>query len=296
MPAEPSARPARPAWGWVRQHRRAVEGAVLLLVVAVAAVGAGVLAPRNPLAQEVIARLQEPGWSDGDGWTAWLGTDHLGRDILSRLIYGGRVSLVVSFTSVAGSLAIGLVLGLLAGFYGGPTETVIMRLTDLQLAFPFILLALAIVALLRPSLSTIIVVFTITSWPIYARVVRGSVLVLKAQDFVVAARALGRSELALLARHVAPNTLAPLTVIAFLEVARMILTEAALGFLGLGVPPPTPTWGNMLADGRDYIRDAWWLSGFPGLAIMVTAAGANLLGDGLRDLLDPRRTSSSSVP
>ena len=271
-----------------RHHRRALVGTGVSLLVIGSALAAGWLAPRDPIAQEVVARLQEPGWSDGEGWIAWLGTDHLGRDILSRLVYGGRVSLLVSLTSVAGSLALGLVLGLAAGFYGGPAETVIMRLTDLQLAFPFILLALAIIALLGPSLPNIIIVFTVTSWPIYTRVIRGSVLSLKEIDFVTAARALGRPELGILLRHVTPNVVAPLTVIAFFEVARMIITEAALGFLGLGVQPPTPTWGNMLADGRDYIRDAWWLSAFPGLAIMLTAAGVNLLGDGLRDLLDPR--------
>jgi peptide/nickel transport system permease protein len=277
---------------WIGRHRRTLLGAALVVTVIVSAIGAGWLAPRDPLAQEILARLQPPGWSDGDGWTAWLGTDHVGRDILSRLLYGGRISLLISLTSVAGSLAIGLVLGLVAGFYGGFLETLIMRLTDLQLAFPFILLALAIVALLGPSLVNIVVVFTVTSWPIYARVVRGSVLALKQQDFVTAARALGRAEWGILARHVAPNTVAPLTVIAFFEIARMIITEAALGFLGLGVQPPTATWGNMLADGRDYIRDAWWLSAFPGLAIMVMAAGVNLLGDGLRDILDPRHHAS----
>jgi peptide/nickel transport system permease protein len=277
---------------WIGRHRRTLLGAALVVTVIVSAIGAGWLAPRDPLAQEILARLQPPGWSDGDGWTAWLGTDHVGRDILSRLLYGGRISLLISLTSVAGSLAIGLVLGLVAGFYGGSLETLIMRLTDLQLAFPFILLALAIVALLGPSLVNIVVVFTVTSWPIYARVVRGSVLALKQQDFVTAARALGRAEWGILARHVAPNTVAPLTVIAFFEIARMIITEAALGFLGLGVQPPTATWGNMLADGRDYIRDAWWLSAFPGLAIMVMAAGVNLLGDGLRDILDPRHHAS----
>ena len=277
---------------WIGRHRRTLLGAALVVTVIVSAIGAGWLAPRDPLAQEILARLQPPGWSDGDGWTAWLGTDHVGRDILSRLLYGGRISLLISLTSVAGSLAIGLLLGLVAGFYGGSLETLIMRLTDLQLAFPFILLALAIVALLGPSLVNIVVVFTVTSWPIYARVVRGSVLALKQQDFVTAARALGRAEWGILARHVAPNTVAPLTVIAFFEIARMIITEAALGFLGLGVQPPTATWGNMLADGRDYIRDAWWLSAFPGLAIMLMAAGVNLLGDGLRDILDPRHHAS----
>ncbi len=278
----------KPAWRHLRRHRRATLGAALLLLVVASAAGAGALAPRDPLAQEVLARLEPPGWSDGEGWTAWLGTDHLGRDILSRLIYGGRVSLLISLVSVAGSLGLGFVLGLAAGFYGGPTEALIMRLTDLQLAFPFILLALAIVALLGPSLPNIVVVFTVTSWPIYARVVRASVLSVAGLDFVAAARALGRRETGVLLRHIAPNTVAPLLVIAFFEIARMIITEAALGFLGLGVQPPTATWGNMLADGRDYIRDAWWLSAFPGLAIMVTAAGVNLLGDGLRDWLDPR--------
>ena len=292
MADAPASRPRLPPGRWIWRQRRALGGALVFVVVIVSALAAAALAPRDPLAQEVIARLQGPGWTDDEGRTAWLGTDHLGRDILSRLVYGSRVSLLVSLTSVVGSLALGLVLGLVAGFYGGPAETVIMRLTDLQLAFPFILLALAIVALLGPSLPTIIVVFTVTSWPIYARVVRGSVLALKEQDFVLAARALGRRELAILVRHVTPNTMTPLTVIAFFEIARMILTEAALGFLGLGIQPPTPTWGNMLADGRDYIRDAWWLSAFPGLAIMVTAAGVNLLGDGLRDLLDPRHYSS----
>jgi ABC-type dipeptide/oligopeptide/nickel transport system permease subunit len=292
MADAPTPRPRLPTGRWIRRQRRALGGALVFAGVIVSALAAGALAPREPLAQEVIARLQAPGWADDEGRIAWLGTDHLGRDILSRLVYGSRVSLLVSLTSVAGSLALGLALGLVAGFYGGPAETVIMRLTDLQLAFPFILLALAIVALLGPSLPTIIVVFTVTSWPIYARVVRASVLALKEQDFVLAARALGRRELAILVRHVTPNTMAPLTVIAFFEIARMILTEAALGFLGLGIQPPTPTWGNMLADGRDYIRDAWWLSAFPGLAIMVTAAGVNLLGDGLRDLLDPRHYSS----
>jgi peptide/nickel transport system permease protein len=270
------------------RHRRAAIGAAVLGLVIASAAGASFLAPRDPLAQEVIARLQAPGYTDGEGWTAWLGTDHVGRDILSRVIHGGRISLLISLTSVAGSLCLGFVLGLAAGFYGGPAEVLIMRLTDLQLAFPFILLALAIVALLGPSLPNIIVVFTVTSWPIYARVVRGSVLSLKALDFVSAARALGRHDLGILLRHIAPNTVAPLLVIAFFEVARMIITEAALGFLGLGVQPPTATWGNMLADGRDYIRDAWWLSAFPGLAIMLTSAGVNLLGDGLRDVFDPR--------
>jgi peptide/nickel transport system permease protein len=185
------------------------------------------------------------------------------------------------------SALLGMTLGLLAGYYRGAIESVVMRCVDLQLAFPFILLALSIVALMGPSLRNIIIVFAITTWPVYARTTRGVVLALRAQEFVQAARGLGASDQRILWRHIAPGVLSPVLVLASFEVARMIILEASLGFLGLGVPPPTPTWGSMLADGRDYLRDAWWIALFPGLAIMLTAAGSNFLGDGLRDMLDP---------
>lgn len=246
------------------------------------------IAPRSPTSQQILLRLKPPGFTNPrTGAVAWLGTDHLGRDILSRIIHGSRVSLAVSLPAVVVSALLGMTLGLLAGYYRGGIESVVMRCVDLQLAFPFILLALSIVALMGPSLRNIIIVFAVTTWPVYARTTRGVVLALRAQEFVEAARGLGASDQRILWRHVAPGVLSPVLVLASFEVARMIILEASLGFLGLGVPPPTPTWGSMLADGRDYLRDAWWIAAFPGLAIMLTAAGSNFLGDGLRDMLDP---------
>jgi peptide/nickel transport system permease protein len=276
------------AWRRFVRHRLALLGLAILLAVVILAVFAERLVPRSPVALQIPLRLKPPGFIDPrSGRTLWLGTDHLGRDIFSRIIYGSRISLMVSLPAVAISAAIGLTLGLLAGFYRSWFDSVVMRLVDLQLAFPFILLALSIVALLGPSLRNIIIVFAITTWPVYARTTRASVLSLREREFVQAARNLGVGDGRLLWRHVLPNILSPVLVLASFEVARMIILESALGFLGLGVQPPTPTWGNMLADGRDYIRDAWWIATFPGLAIMITAAGVNFLGDGLRDWLDP---------
>jgi len=270
------------------RHRLAVIGLLIMVTVAGLALLADRVAPRSPTAQQILLRLKPPGFKDPrSGRVAWLGTDHLGRDILSRIVYGSRVSLVVSLPAVAVSALLGMTLGLLAGYYRSVIETIVMRCVDLQLAFPFILLALSIVALMGPSLRNIIIVFAITTWPVYARTTRGVVLALRAQDFVQAARSLGASDRRILWRQIAPGVVSPILVLASFEVARMIILEAALGFLGLGVPPPTPTWGSMLADGRDYLRDAWWIALFPGLAIMLTAAGSNFLGDGLRDMLDP---------
>jgi peptide/nickel transport system permease protein len=287
LPSKDQGSPQR-AWRRLARHRLALLGLVIILAVLALAVLAESLAPRSPVALQIALRLKPPGFVDPrSGRTMWLGTDHLGRDILSRIIYGSRISLMVSLPAVAMSAAIGLTLGLLAGFYRGWFDGVVMRLVDLQLAFPFILLALSIVALLGPSLRNIIVVFAITTWPVYARTARGSVLSLREREFVQAARSVGAGDRRILWRHVLPNIVSPVLVLASFEVARMIILESALGFLGLGVQPPTPTWGNMLADGRDYIRDAWWIATFPGLAIMMTAAGVNFLGDGLRDMLDP---------
>ena len=270
------------------RHRLAVIGLAIMVTVAGLALSADYIAPRSPTAQQILLRLKPPGFKDArSGRVAWLGTDHLGRDILSRIIHGSRVSLAVSLPAVAVSALVGMTLGLLAGYYRSGIETVVMRCVDLQLAFPFILLALSIVALMGPSLRNIIIVFAITTWPVYARTTRGIVLALRGQEFVQAARSLGASNQRILWRHIAPGVVSPVLVLVSFEVARMIILEAALGFLGLGVQPPTPTWGNMLADGRDYLRDAWWIATFPGLAIMITAAGANFLGDGLRDMLDP---------
>jgi len=286
-PAEAAARGHR-RWRRLLRHRLAVTGLVIMVAVSLLALFADRIAPRSPVSQQILLRLKPPGFVDPrTKATMWLGTDHLGRDILSRIVYGARVSLAVSLPAVLASALLGVALGLLAGYYGGWLDAVVMRGVDLQLAFPFILLALSIVALLGPSLRNIILVFAITTWPVYARTTRGVALVLTSQEFVQAARGLGAGDQRILWRHLLPGIVSPALVLASFEVARMIILEAALGFLGLGVQPPTPTWGNMLADGRDYLRDAWWIATFPGLAIMITAAGANFLGDGLRDMLDP---------
>jgi peptide/nickel transport system permease protein len=272
----------------LRRHRLALLGLTILVVVTAMALAADALAPRSPRAQALMLRLKPPGFKDPrSGQVLWLGTDHLGRDVLSRIVHGSRTSLAVSFPAVAISATFGLALGLLAGFYRGRIDGTVMRLVDLQLAFPFILLALSIVALMGPSLTNIVVVFAITTWPVYARTVRGAVLSIREREFVMAARALGAGDARIIGRHVLPLVASPMLVLASFEVARMIILESALGFLGLSVPPPTPTWGNMLADGREYLRGAWWIAAFPGLAIMLTAAGANFLGDGLREWLDP---------
>jgi peptide/nickel transport system permease protein len=217
-----------------------------------------------------------------------LGTDQLGRDVLSRILYGARVSLVIGAVSVALAGAVGFALGLAAGYVAGPLDSIVMRIVELQLAFPFILLALAIVALLGPSVTNVILVFALTSWPLYARTTRASLLVVRAQEYVEAAHSVGTAPMRIVIWHVVPNVLGPVLVLASFEMARVIIVEAAMSFLGLGIRPPTPTWGNMLADGRAYLRDAWWLSTFPGLAIMLLAAGVNFIGDAARDVLDPR--------
>lgn len=272
----------------LRRQWLAGVGIVIILAVIALALLSPQLSPRSPLRQDIMVRLKPPGFVDPrSGQTLWLGTDHLGRDVLSRIIYGSRISLIVSLSAVIASAVIGLTLGLLAGFYRGWIESVVMRLVDLQMAFPFILLALSIVALLGPSLGNIILVFAVTAWPVYSRTIRGMVLSFQEREFIQAARALGSSDFRVMFGHLLPNLVSPMLVLASFEVARMILLESALSFLGLGVQPPTPTWGSMLADGRDYIRDAWWIAAFPGLAIMVTAAGVNFLGDGLRDWFDP---------
>ena len=270
------------------RNKAALLGLLILLGITVAAVLAPWISPADPTIQEITSRMKPPGWTTSEGATNWLGTDHLGRDILSRLIFGARVSLVIGVSAVTLAGTLGTLLGLVAGYQGGRVDDLIMRATDTMLAMPFILLALAVIAVLGPSLRNIIFVLGITSWVSYARVVRAEVLTLRTREFISAALALGSGGRRIVFRHLLPNVLTPVIVIATLEVARMIILESALSFLGLGVQPPTPTWGGMLADGRAYVSTTWWLATFPGLCIMVTVLGINLLGDWLRDVLDPR--------
>jgi len=270
------------------RRRTALFGMLVVAVVLLTAALAPVISPFDPLAQDISQRLREPGWQDSQGRAHWLGTDHLGRDILARIIYGSRIALLVGLAAVVISGVLGMAIGLVAGYFGGRVDDFFMRLADVQLAFPFILLAIAVIGVLGPSLRNIIIVIGVSSWVVYARVVRGEVLSIRERDFVQAAIALGSRDAHVVVRHVLPNTFTPWLVVATLDMARVIVIESALSFLGLGVQPPTPTWGGMLADGRVYLSTAWWLATFPGLAILVTVLGINLFGDGLRDTLDPR--------
>ncbi len=286
------AQPARREWVlFVRRlarRRVALFGLIVVVAVVLIALAAPLLTPFDPVEQDIAGRLKEPGARDAAGRAHPLGTDHLGRDILARIIFGARPALLVGFAAVMISGLIGLVAGLVSGYFGGKVDDVLMRLADIQLAFPFILLAIAVIGVLGPSLQTIIIVIGVSSWVVYARIVRGAVLTLREREFVQAAQALGGGDGRVVFRHILPNALTPWLVVATLDMARVIVIESALSFLGLGVQPPTPTWGGMLADGRVYISTAWWLATFPGLAILVTVLGINLFGDGLRDTLDPR--------
>ena len=293
LPARASS-PARREWvAFLRRlarRRTALFGLCVVVAVLVLAVAAPWVTSWDPIEQDIPSRLQAPGSVHASGRVHLLGTDHLGRDLLARIVFGARPALLVGFAAVAISGLLGLVLGLVSGYFGGRVDDVFMRLADIQLAFPFILLAIAVIGVLGPSLPVIIVVIGVSSWVVYARVVRSEVLSIREREFVQAARALGVRDVRILLRHVLPNALTPWLVVATLDMARVIVIESALSFLGLGVQPPTPTWGGMLADGRVYISTAWWLATFPGLAILLTVLGINLFGDGLRDTLDPRLT------
>ena len=288
-----AARPERREWlVFLRRliaRRTALFGLIVVAVVVLTAVAAPLLSPFDPIEQDLgDLRLKAPGFRAGDGRIHPLGTEHLGRDLLARVIYGARPALLVGFAAVAISGLIGMAAGLISGYFGGRMDDVLMRLADIQLAFPFILLAIAVIGVLGPSLQTIIIVIGVSSWVVYARIVRGAVLTLREREFVQAALALGGGDGRVLLRHILPNVFTPWLVVATLDMARVIVIESALSFHGLGVQPPTPTWGGMLADGRVYISTAWWLATFPGLAILITVLGINLFGDGLRDTLDPR--------
>jgi peptide/nickel transport system permease protein len=275
-------------WRKLARNPAALTGAVILLVVIGAAVFAPYLSPHDPARQSLIRRFTPPVWAQGGSISYPLGTDQVGRDILSRIIYGARVSLLVGISAVLVSLTVGVILGLLSGFLRGRVDTVIMTVVDVTLSFPQLLLALAFVAALGPSLLTIIVVLGLTGWERYARVVRAEVLALREKDFVEAARAMGAGPTRLIVRHLLPNTFSSIIVMSTLQVAQAILAEAALSFLGVGTGSAHPTWGQMISLGRDFVSVAWWLATFPGLAILLTVLAINLVGDRLRDALDPR--------
>ena len=271
------------------EARWPVLALVILLATAIAAAFGPALAPFDPNRQNLILRLADPMSSGPDGSVFWLGSDVLGRDVLTRLLYGARVSLLVGIAAIAVGGTIGIVAGLLSGYFGGLVDDVIMRLGDIQLAFPFILLAIMFLVVLGSGIWNLILVLGVGQWVTYARIVRADTLSLREKEFVEAARALGDSTTSIIFRTILPNILAPLTVIASFNVASVILSEAALSFLGLGVPPSVPTWGSMLAESRDtLVANKWWLAVFPGVAIVLTVLSFNILGDWLRDFLDPR--------
>jgi peptide/nickel transport system permease protein len=263
-------------------------GLVLVGIIFIMAIGADIISPYDPADSNLRIRLKEPGFVDSDGNIYLLGTDPLGRDNLTRIIYGARVSVIVSISAVAISGVIGLSLGTIAGYKGGWIDSAIMRTVDTQLSIPMIILAIVWVAFFGPGILGIVIVIGIWGWVQYARLSRGMTLSLKEAEFIKATRALGGSMGEIIFDHIVPNLLGPIIVLATLQLGQAVLMEAALSFLGVGIPPPTPTWGGMLADGRAYIDIAWWVAVFPGMGIMALVLGANLLGDTLRDALDPR--------
>jgi ABC-type dipeptide/oligopeptide/nickel transport system permease subunit len=264
-------------------------GTSIVLLAVACAVLAPWLSPHDPYLQAIGTRLIPPAWDAGGSWTHPLGTDPLGRDILSRIIYGAQVSISAGALAVAVAMTFGVLMGLLAGYYGGAADSIISNLVNIILAYPFLLLALAAIAVLGPSFGNMIVVLGLTGWPVYTRVVRAETLKYREREFVQAARALGLGSPRIIRVHVLPNLVNTIIVMASLEVARMIILESFLSFLGLGIQPPIPSWGGMLGEGRVYMLTHWWLAAFPGLAIFVTTLGINLFGDGLRDVLDPHR-------
>jgi peptide/nickel transport system permease protein len=275
------------AWRTLRRRKSAALGLVLVLGLFLAAILAPILAPHDPLEQDIVYRTLPPLGFPRARAEYPLGTDPLGRDMLSRLIYGAGISLIVGFAAVLFQGVIGVVAGLVAGHFGGWIDNVIMRLVDIQLGIPFLVLAIAVAVVLGGGLWNIVMVLTVTGWVFFARVVRAEVLSVRERDFVLASRVAGSGSARIIFRHLLPNIIGSAFVLATFQVARMIIAESSLSFLGLGIPPPTPSWGSMVADGRDYLSSAWWISTVPGLAIALASLGANLVGDWLRDVLDP---------
>ena len=278
---------SRRLWRRMRRDSALITGALIVGAVLCAACLAPLIAPTQYDDQELSRRLLTP-FSSRGGHFFVLGTDQLGRDLLTRILYGARVSVMVGTIGVATGAVIGIIVGLIAGWLEDWRSDLLMRLADVQLAFPYLLLAIAVIAVLGPSLLNLVIVLGLRTWVGFARLVRADVLAIKPLEFIESARANGAKTSYLLLRHVLPNAVAPITVLATIEFANLILLEATLSFLGLGVQPPFPSWGVMLSDARNYVFTQWWLSIPPGVAIMLTALGANLLGDGLRDVFDPK--------
>jgi len=274
--------PWRLFWEKFRKNKLALGGTIIIVFLFFVAAFAWILAPYEPYTINTKEILHPPSKSH------LMGTDELGRDVLSRIIWGSKVSLLVGFVAVGIAIAIGIILGSMAGYYGGYLDSIIMRFVDVMLCFPTFFLILTVIAFWEPSIWKIMLVIGLTSWMGVARLVRAEFLSLKERDFIQAARALGGGDLRIIFRHVFPNSLAPVLVNATLGIAGAILTESALSFLGIGIQPPNPSWGNMLTAGKDNIEIAWWLSFFPGFAIFITVMGYNMLGEGIRDAIDPR--------
>ena len=273
-----------------RALRRNPSGFAALLfvfLVVLGALAAPWLAPHDPAAQSLRLRLRPPAWLPEGDPAHLLGTDALGRDMLSRILYGSRISLLVGILAVVIQACLGVTAGLLAGYYRGAVDNLVMRFADVQQAIPFLVLVVAVAAVVGPSLLNTILILGVTGWVTYGRVVRAQVLSLVQQEYVAAARSLGGHDGRIMLRHLLPNLVAPVTVVGTLTISSMILVEASLSFLGLGVPPPAPTWGGMVADGRNYLATAWWVSVFPGCAIFFTVLAINLVGDWLREAVDP---------
>jgi len=264
------------------RNKLALLGLVVVVLVVLISLGAGLLAPSDPLKLSISNRIKGPSWSH------LFGTDHFGRDILTRVLYGGRVSLWVGVMSVVFAAAVGIVMGAVGGYFGGRLDYLIVLVMDALISFPSVLLAIGLMAVMGPGVQNIIIAMALVGVPTYGRVVRGSVLSIRQKEYIEAAVNAGSGHLKIILLHVLPNTMAPLTVVTTIGVANAILIEAALSFLGLGVPPPAPSWGNILADGRNFISQAPWMTIFPGLAITLSVLGFNTLGDGLRDVLDPK--------
>ena len=264
------------------KNKLAVGGLMIIFLLILIAIFAPLISRYNPIEENIVRRLQPPSAAN------IFGTDELGRDVFSRMVYGSRISISIGVIAVGISVCIGAFLGLISGYFGGKTDNVIMRFVDIMLCFPAFFLILMVIAFLGPNIFNVIVVIGLTSWTGLARLVRGETLSVKERDFIIAAKGLGLSKPRIIFVHILPNVVAPIIVSSIFGVGGAILTESGLSFLGLGVQPPTPSWGNILTSGKDYIHIAWWLSLFPGLAILITVLGWNLLGDGLRDVFDPR--------